>query len=99
MSNDIVLLDEPFAALDYLTKRKLQSWLKDIFVKLDKSAIFITHDIEEAINLSDRIIVLSALPASILEVIDVKDIDSFGTNKEVLEKYNLIKQNIIQLIG
>jgi len=99
MSNDIVLLDEPFAALDYLTKRKLQSWLKDIFVKLDKSALFITHDIEEAINLSDRIIVLSALPASILEVIDVKDIDSFGTNKEVLEKYNLIKQNIIQLIG
>lgn len=99
MSQDIVLLDEPFAALDYLTKRHLQAWLKDIFKKLNKTVIFITHDIEEAINLSDRLIVLSSLPASVLEVIDVKNIDSSKDNKKDILVYQNIKSNIISLIG
>ena len=99
MSHDIVLLDEPFAALDYLTKRKLQQWLKDIFKKLDKTVIFITHDIEEAINLSDRIVVLSQLPATILDIIDVSDVDNSTDNTTDINRYQTIKNKIIELIG
>lgn len=82
MGNDLVLLDEPFAALDYLTKRTLQKWLLAIFKKLDKSVIFITHDIDEAIVLSNRIIVLSELPATVLKEFVVADFK----NKEELKE-------------
>lgn len=54
----VLLLDEPFGALDALTKRDLQSWLLSIWQELDKTVLFITHDLEEACLLSDRIILL-----------------------------------------
>lgn len=98
MSKELMLLDEPFAALDYLTKRKLQKWLKDVFKELKKTVIFITHDIEEAINLSDRIIVLSSLPATKMKAFEVKDIDSNSENENILQKYHTIKKEIISLI-
>jgi len=97
MGNDIVLLDEPFAALDYLTKRKLQYWFVDVFKKMNKTVIFITHDIEEAIILSNRVIVLSSLPAKILKEFKISEnIDKTDPlDKEMLQ----IKQEIISLIG
>lgn len=55
---DVLLLDEPFGALDALTKREMQAWLLSIWQDLNKTVIFITHDLEEAIYLSDRIIIL-----------------------------------------
>ncbi|WP_102691512.1 ABC transporter ATP-binding protein [Rummeliibacillus pycnus] len=55
---DVLLLDEPFGALDALTKREMQSWLLSIWQDLNKTIIFITHDLEEAIYLSDRILLL-----------------------------------------
>lgn len=54
--SDIILLDEPFGGLDAITKSKLQDWLLSILPKLKASMLFITHDIEEAIYLSDRIL-------------------------------------------
>lgn len=54
----VLLLDEPFGALDALTKRGLQSWLLSIWQELDITLLFITHDLEEACLLSDRIILL-----------------------------------------
>lgn len=99
MSSNIVLLDEPFAALDYLTKRKLQDWLLSIYKKMDKTILFITHDIEEAINLSDKIIVLSSLPAQMLKEIDVASINNNSDDPDTLLKFAEIKKNIISLIG
>lgn len=55
---DLLLLDEPFGALDSLTKRKMHSWLLELWEDLQKTVLFITHDLEEAILLSDRIYLL-----------------------------------------
>ncbi|TCJ03430.1 ABC transporter ATP-binding protein [Cytobacillus praedii] len=55
---DLLLLDEPFGALDALTKREMQAWLLSIWQELNKTVLFITHDLEEACFLSDRIILL-----------------------------------------
>ncbi|PLS07146.1 ABC transporter ATP-binding protein [Neobacillus cucumis] len=57
---DLLLLDEPFGALDSMTKRNMHSWLLGLWGELQKTVLFITHDLEEAILLSDRIYVLKA---------------------------------------
>lgn len=64
-SNEIALLDEPFSALDSLTKSELHRWYLDVMDKIQLSTIFITHDIDEAILLSDRIYLLSGKPGTI----------------------------------
>ncbi|MEK5391644.1 ABC transporter ATP-binding protein [Margalitia sp. FSL K6-0131] len=56
--SEVLLLDEPFGALDAFTKRDMQKWLLSIWQELDKTILFITHDLEEAILLSDRILIL-----------------------------------------
>lgn len=63
---DLLLLDEPFGALDALTRLSCQFWLLDVWKKLRSSILFITHDIAEAILLSDRIYVMSPRPAQII---------------------------------
>jgi ABC-type nitrate/sulfonate/bicarbonate transport system ATPase subunit len=59
----IICLDEPFSALDELTRQEMQSWLLSIWEQYKKTIIFVTHNIEEALFLSDRILVLSEKPA------------------------------------
>lgn len=55
---EVLLLDEPFGALDTFTKKEMQTWLLSMWQQLKKTVLFITHDLEEAILLSDRIIIL-----------------------------------------
>ena len=62
---EILLLDEPFGALDALTRSIMQEWLLGIWEKDHRTVVFITHDIEEAIFLSDRILTMSARPGRI----------------------------------
>lgn len=62
----ILILDEPFGALDTVTRHRLQDWLAGVIEQLACSMIFVTHDLEEAIVLADRILVMSERPASIL---------------------------------
>ena len=64
-SNDLMLLDEPFGALDSITKTNMQKWLLNVREKFNSTIILITHDIEEAITLSDRIYLISQKPSSI----------------------------------
>ena len=59
MNPDILLLDEPFSALDYQTRLSLSDDLKSIIKQEEKTAIMVTHDITEAISMSDRIIIIS----------------------------------------
>jgi NitT/TauT family transport system ATP-binding protein len=66
----ILLMDEPFAALDALTRCKMQSYLLQIWKKVDVTILFITHDLEEASYLADRIVVMGVNPGGILEVIE-----------------------------
>lgn len=57
--NELLLLDEPFGALDAITKREMHRWLLELWGGLDKSVLFITHDLEEALLLSDRIYLMT----------------------------------------
>ena len=66
-----LLLDEPFGALDSLTRSELQTWLQGMWAEHDWTAMLITHDVREAIMLSDRIVVLNPRPTSVREIIDV----------------------------
>jgi NitT/TauT family transport system ATP-binding protein len=66
----ILLMDEPFGALDAQTRCKMQSYLLQIWKKVDVTILFITHDLDEAIYLSDRIMVLGTNPGGIREIID-----------------------------
>jgi NitT/TauT family transport system ATP-binding protein len=67
----IVLMDEPFGALDAQTRCQMQAYLQQIWMNVDVTILFITHDLDEAIYLADRIIVLDAHPGRIAEIIEV----------------------------
>jgi NitT/TauT family transport system ATP-binding protein len=67
----ILLMDEPFGALDAQTRCRMQVHLLEIWRKIDITIVFITHDLEEAIFLADRILVLSAHPGQVQELIEV----------------------------
>ena len=70
-SKEIMLLDEPFGGLDAITRLKMQEYLLEILKKIKGSVLFITHDIDEAIFLSDRIYIINGSPAHIVEEIIV----------------------------
>ena len=64
MDQSIVLLDEPFGALDSLTRVQMQRWLLDIWEVMNKTILLVTHDVDEALFLSDTICLLSARPGA-----------------------------------
>ena len=64
-SADILLLDEPFGALDVITRGEMQDWLLAMRKELGKTVVLVTHDMDEAIYLSDRILILNPAPAGI----------------------------------
>jgi ABC-type nitrate/sulfonate/bicarbonate transport system ATPase subunit len=66
VSHDLMLLDEPFGALDALTRAGLQSWLQDVWRRLGIACLFVTHDVDEALLLGDRVYALSPRPGHVL---------------------------------
>ena len=90
---EIILMDEPFSALDLNTRRRMRSEIIRIWRETRKTVIFVTHDIEEALVLADRILLLSNKPTSALETIRLdeprpRDID--GTPRLASQKQHLI---------
>ena len=69
---DILLLDEPFSALDYQTRLKVSDDVYNIIKKEKKSAIMVTHDIAEAVSMSDKVIVLTNRPSKIKNIYEIK---------------------------
>lgn len=67
----VLLMDEPFGALDAQTRAKMQAYLLQIWKKIDITIIFITHDLDEAVYLSDRVLVLEANPGKVQELVEV----------------------------
>ena len=67
----VLLMDEPFGALDAQTRAKMQAYLLQIREKIDITIIFITHDLDEAVYLSDRILALKADPGEVVEIVEV----------------------------
>ena len=96
-SADILLLDEPFGALDVITRNDMQDWLLKLRSELNRTMLLVTHDIEEALYLADRILILGGSPASICREISLKDCkksrewlyDQGGLKKEI---YQLLKE-------
>jgi len=97
-SKDIILLDEPFGGLDAITRLKMQHWLLGILEKLQVSILFITHDIEEAIFLSDRIYVLSKRPAKIKKEIIVTLPKPRDREIITSSKFNKIERDILNIL-
>ena len=98
VNSDIMLLDEPFGALDAITKTKMQDFLYEQYIKHNKTILFITHDIDEAIYLSDRILVLSSNPAEITDILKIEF--EKPRNREIIltEKFLLYKKEIMSLL-
>jgi len=69
---EILLLDEPLGALDPLTRSGLQDWLLGVWQELRKTVVLVTHDVEEALLLSDRIVLLSSRPATVERAYDIE---------------------------
>ena len=95
-TDGVALLDEPFSALDTITKSQMHAWYIDIMSKIEMSTIFITHDIEEAILLSDRIYILGDTPGIIKKEILINKekprTEEFTLTNEFLEYKRQIKE-------
>ena len=87
---DILLLDEPFSALDYQTRLSLSDDLKKIINNEGKTVIMVTHDIAEAISMSDKVIIISNRPGKIKKIIDIK-LDKKSTPTENRKDKNFNK--------
>lgn len=91
---DVLLLDEPFSALDYQTRIMIENDLYNLIKEKEKSAIIVTHDIAEAITISDKVIVLSKRPARIKKIIDIVDkpgnIIKYRSSSSFKKYYDLI---------
>lgn len=68
---DVLFMDEPFGALDYLTRMRLRSELTQIWQRERKTVLFVTHDVEEAVQLSDRVVVMGKRPSRIRDIVKV----------------------------
>jgi NitT/TauT family transport system ATP-binding protein len=99
---EILLMDEPFGALDAQTRSLMQSELLDIWRRTPKTVIFVTHDVQEAVYLADRVFVMSARPGRIKAIVETKfekDANVFRTPafvEKVDEIWNLVRDEAIK---
>jgi len=98
LENDVLLLDEPFGALDAITRNVLQKWLLSVLVRNDKAVLLVTHDVEEAILLADRVMIMASEPGRIIAEVDVRlaesSIESSFTSPEFVE----LRKDILELL-
>ncbi len=94
-SADIWMLDEPFAALDVITRGELQDWLLDLREKISNTVLLVTHDIEEAIYLSDKIYIIRGTPSKIVKEIQIS---TDYRNRQWLYEQGNLKKDIFEAI-
>lgn len=97
-SNDIMLLDEPFGALDSITRSNMQQWLLDIKKNMNSTILLITHDVDEAVLLSDRVYVISEKPAVIKGEVKVNLPKERGEETKLTEEFLLIKREVTDIM-
>lgn len=97
-SKDIMLLDEPFGALDSITRSKMQQWLLNLRKNMNSTILLITHDVDEAIILSDRVYVISDKPAIIKGEVAINLKEDRQNNINLTEEYLELKRQVIKII-
>lgn len=97
-SQEVALLDEPFSALDTITKSSMHDWYLNIMQKIQLSTLFITHDIDEAILLSDRIYILSGTPGEITGEIIIQEPKPRRTDFNLTPEFMDYKKAILSLL-
>lgn len=96
LDNSVILMDEPFSALDYPTKLSIETEVRNLASELDKTVLFVTHDIDEAVSMGDRVVVLSRAPGRVKAVHDIQLFRRHGSvvrargAEEFREYFNLI---------
>lgn len=95
-SEKVALLDEPFSALDMLTKQAIHEWYLDVMEKIQLSTLFITHDIDEAILLSDRIYILTGKPGKITKEIRITEAKPRAKDFNLSEEFLSYKREILE---
>ncbi|WP_146547682.1 ABC transporter ATP-binding protein [Rummeliibacillus suwonensis] len=98
----VLLMDEPFSALDALTREQMQNLLRDIWRETKKTIIFITHDVDEALLLATRIIVMSRRPGRIAKEIDVAFTNHITTEDNSVrftKEFQEVRERILQIIN
>ena len=97
-SKGVALLDEPFSALDTITKSAVHMWYLDVMKKIELSTVFVTHDIDEAILLSDRVYIMSGKPGRITDEIRI-DMKKPRKNEDMLtDEFLTYKRMIVEKI-
>jgi len=99
MDGEIMLLDEPFAALDEITRMQMQDWLVSVWEKHKKTVLFVTHDIDEAICLSDRVLVMSGRPGSVIGSICINFDRPRKRNMILTSRFSEYKKEILDLLS
>lgn len=97
-SDRLALLDEPFSALDTLTKRSMHRWYLDVMEQIHLSTVFITHDIDEAVLLSDRIYILGGKPGRIIDEIRIEEPKPRRNDFQLTEEFLSYKKRILKTI-
>ena len=98
-SRNVALLDEPFSALDTITKGNMHAWYLNIMEQIHLSTLFITHDIDEAILLSDRIYLLTGKPGEITQEIVIREPQPRRADFNLTEEFLKYKRRILEKIG
>ena len=98
LGRDTLLLDEPFGALDALTRRDLQGWLLGVRDQLAATIVLVTHDVDEALLLADRVVVLSRRPARVALDLPV-DLERPRTMEiETTEEFARLKERLLEAL-
>ncbi|MBQ2561608.1 MAG: ABC transporter ATP-binding protein, partial [Fibrobacter sp.] len=98
---EILLLDEPMGALDSFTRADIQNLLLELRKERNTTMILVTHDIDEALYLSDRIVIMTPRPGRISEVLEIRDCfprergsaQFLEKRRNILERFNLARSN------
>ncbi|MFT7671325.1 MAG: NitT/TauT family transport system ATP-binding protein [Planctomycetota bacterium] len=96
VSPDVIYMDEPFGALDSLTRLAMRSEIIRIWEQEKKTILFVTHDVDESIQIADRIVVLSARPGRIADIVEVNIPHPRNLGSE---EYGRIKNRLYDLLG
>ena len=94
-----LLLDEPFGALDAITRRQMQQWLQGVWAEDRRTVLLVTHDIEEALVLSDAVYVMSPRPGTITARVEVDLPRPRSTDDLTSPRFVALKEQLLQALG